>query len=240
MPNEQLKQKDFFDPDTEKNDDNIYWVDKYVSGTPDENGVFESKKIKEADLFKVVCGVFTSDKTFELAGYKAIYNNAEFKIIAAADTSADNLFLLTKSDGTTSIIDVRGNGQMAFNGALDTDYKYTYITTGHAGGALFSKSDAGINIRANGNNSAAFNQADSHTVAQWFGDGAATIGVWGRATSGTGVKAETTGAGLALEVIGKSKITGLNTYADNATASAALGGADHLYIRTGHGLDITV
>lgn len=55
---EQLKQQVAFDVATEKDDRNIYHVDKYVSGPEDETGVYATRKLTEEQLKQVVETLF--------------------------------------------------------------------------------------------------------------------------------------------------------------------------------------
>jgi len=66
---EQLKQQVAFDVATEKDDRNIYHVDKYVSGAEDETGVYATRKLTEEQLKQVIGSLFnliyTSDPALD-------------------------------------------------------------------------------------------------------------------------------------------------------------------------------
>lgn len=213
MADEKIKDLPLFNSGTDANDKNIYVVSVWESGDEGSAGVYISKRIREEELIQLIPLkniatnnlLFTANSNTDFAGFTATFDNAELKIIADANTSGDKPFQVTKADGTTVIFDVRGNGQIGFNGNIDADYTATFRSGSLSGNAYFTRTAAGINIQAEGNGLSAYCGSQNHTLAQWFGDGATTIGVWGRATSGTGIKAETISIGLALEVIGKSK-----------------------------------
>jgi len=52
---------------------------------------------------------FTANRTHDLAGYKATFDNAELKVIADADTSGDVPFEITQANGTDTIVKVLAN-----------------------------------------------------------------------------------------------------------------------------------
>lgn len=213
MADEKIKDLPLFNSGTDANDKNIYVVSVWESGDEGSAGVYISKRIREEELIQLIPLkniatnnlLFTANSNTDFAGFTATFDNAELKIIADANTSGDKPFQVTKADGTTVIFDVRGNGQIGFNGVIDPDYIATFKGSTLSGNAYFTRTAAGINVNFDGGGASTYSISQNHTVAQYFGEGAATIGVWGSSTTGTGVKAETTGAGLALEVIGKVK-----------------------------------
>lgn len=71
---------------------------------------------------------FTEDRIHELGGYKFTLNDGVMRIIASGSTSGDIPFEVFKSDGTTSILKARGNGNIFFGSDVIEQYGSTYNT----------------------------------------------------------------------------------------------------------------
>lgn len=72
---------------------------------------------------------FDNNRTHDLAGYKATFDNAELKIIADANTSGDVPFEVTQTNGTDSILKVRGDKAI-----IKSTNSVSQITTEFTGG----------------------------------------------------------------------------------------------------------
>lgn len=101
--------------------------------------------------------IFTAPSTTEFAGWQAVFNDAELKIVAEANTSGDVPFEITQANGTDSILKVTGNKTLTYTGEnfshTSTDFGASYLLsgTGQANLALQVASSTKGNIFANAN-----------------------------------------------------------------------------------------
>lgn len=164
-----------------------------------------------------------TNRLHNLNGNLMTFDNAELKIIADADTSGDLPFYITKSNGSTDIFRVTGEGCIGVNVATpdnstrfrveDTGSKYGILaaTAGAPAGYFSSTGHKGVYSESGGLYAGHFVATGTNIYAAILADGNGSTG------------------NLALQTNGKVKSVNLPTYADNA--AALLGGlvADEEY-----------
>lgn len=189
----------------------------YYDGTTIKKCLISDLPVAGGDNFANTNLTLDANRTHNFGAFTTTFSNGALKIQAKGNTSIDYPLNVTESNGTTSIFEVRGNGIMTHGGlAYDNNYSFNInANKGVTGGLYITRSGGGVPLSINGGS---YNQAQGASVAQWFGEGADTVGVWGRSTSGVGVKAETTGAGKALQTIGKINFNTLPTSATGLSA----------------------
>lgn len=228
-----LKDQTFFDIATEQNVENIFWMEKYISGTYGVDAVTQTRAIKESDLPNIGNYDFDFIKNTQqdLLGYSLSFINGSqylFNAGAPSPIGEAGFEIVGFGSSPTDIIHRVRNGLLQDLMLLHGDGT-TYIDLQNSQNFYFkSQSNAIINYNVSGvnrgreyMNSSGYkvNEASIHQFRKFGGSNDLCFEI----DTNTGV--------IYLPII--------QTYPDNATAVGVIG-VGKLYIRTGHGLDITV
>lgn len=136
----ELQTRPLFDILTERNIANIFWVDKYISGTIGVDAVFESKRINEEDLpnFANYDTTAQNNVSHDLNGYELQFINgkafryaqavaptigeAEFEILGYGNTNSDIIYKI--SNGLfVDILNIKGDGNFTHKGERNFNSK---------------------------------------------------------------------------------------------------------------------
>lgn len=160
---------------------------------------------------------FTANRTHDLVGYKATFDNAELKVIADANTSGDVPFEVTQADGTTSIFKVTGDK------AINTTGDITQTTAGNTSHTL-----AGAQCFIYMNTTLTSGNFTADNFGNFYVQNTANNGYLHLRTTGSAGTIDVSSTGI-IRVL-----SGLPVYADEAAAVTG-GLAQHALYKTATG-----
>lgn len=226
---------------------------------------FVTKKVKGqylgANIYKNN-GTLTGNRTVTHAGYTLTFGGTT-RVVSPSASLIDTAFGVRNSTDTGWILRQRGDaGFFVYNNAGDYSMSYSDLGNGRPEFVLDCPSGGQTWMRIKNNTTDVRNTITIGTTLweqlrelQWrsivtnniqmirdiegrflFSNDATGLDT---PDSNTRVKIASDGLTHALSTDARVKMANLQTFADNATAVASLG-TNELYIRTGHGLDITV
>jgi hypothetical protein len=226
---------------------------------------FVTKKVKGqylgANIYKNN-GTLTGNRTVTHAGYTLTFGGTT-RVVSPSASLIDTAFGVRNSTDTGWILRQRGDaGFFVYNNAGTYSMSYSDLGNGIPEFVLdcASGGQSIFHFRNNGTDSAVYKTIGTALwqqmrELQWrsftTNDIQMVRDIEGRylfcndstgldtPDSNTRVKIASDGLTHALSTDARVKMANLQTFADNATAVASLG-TNELYIRTGHGLDITV